>query len=160
MVGAKVSDARQSHGQQSHRKGRQGGRIGVLGILLLLFLTTGCMSRVRVHVKTSSDVNEGRPFQLLVRAATDPRDKGADYDSVARLAVQPSPDVIHQETLFPGSVLEFRLRPGKTGVLFFYLLMTTPDGCWYEEVPLPRYRKIELKIDADRLQPPCEFLVR
>lgn len=155
MVSARLSDARRSHG-----KSREGGRIGVLGIILVLFLTTGCMSRVRVQVKTSSEVNEGRPFQLLVRASADPRDKGADYDWIARLAIQPSPDVIHQETLFPGSTREFRLRPGKTGVLFFYLLMTTPDGCWYEEVPLPRYRKIELKIDADRLQPPCEFLVR
>lgn len=107
-----------------------------LGILLLC----GCSTwRMIVTLRGDSEINQGRPLQVLIRSVSNDTYRSEAYTTVARLVIQPDKSVIRLITIEPRDRYKRRLFLSVPDdmPLALYFFYGSQTGSWRMLLPPP-----------------------
>lgn len=120
-------------------------------LLLACALGGGCAKPlIRVEISGPPQINQGIPFNLLVRVVSTQQFRSDAYATVAQLIAQRDASVVLSDVVYTPQGRTYRaslqLPPPKEGGLGIYFLFTAPTGRWRVllEPPLPRTLTVRL----------------
>ncbi len=123
-------------------------------LLLTAVLVGGCGSTIReINLHPTPRANQGRPFYVMVRAATE-KDFFADhYQKVAGMVfpVSEDPTILATTLVWPGRHQKFKVKVEHKKSFAVYVLYTSPGDPWKVLLAPPLREEYHFVLDGARI---------
>jgi hypothetical protein len=120
---------------------------------VLPLLLAACQpSTLQLRIKAPPGTNQGRPLYMLVRKVDAKQYIAESYAEVSSRIVQPGPDVLYQEIIYPGTLRRLQVKIPSDSSLAVSFLFTAPDGNWQTFLDMPLAPSLDVELHEGRIQ--------